>query len=421
MLGASASSEKVRNVSRCTRLKILLVHNYYGSAAPSGENQVVDAERALLREHGHEVLDFNRYSDEIREQAGWGVIKGALATPFNPFVVSAVRRVVKDFDPDVVHVHNTFPLISPAAFLAAGPRATRILTLHNYRLFCASAIPLRQGKPCTECLEKGSIWPGLRYGCYRGSRLATLPLAASIGLHRALGTWQRHVDGFIALTDFQRDRMIEAGLPSEKVFLKPHFYDKPPLPLPWNQREGDVVFVGRLSEEKGLRFLLEAWIAWGTEAPKLELIGQGPEREQWEARVREAGMESRIFFAGQLPFEQVQIRIAHARLLILPSVCFEGFPMVIREAFALGVPVAASRLGSMQSLIESGYNGALFEPSNTDSLLQTVRKLWLDSQRLDVMGQQARITFEKYYTAQSNHEQLMAIYANAAGYRHPES
>jgi glycosyltransferase involved in cell wall biosynthesis len=374
-----------------------------------------------LQGHGHEVLDFSRYSDEIRGQGGWGVLKGALATPFNPFVVSAVRRAVKHFDPDVVHVHNTFPLISPAVFHATGPRATRILTLHNYRLFCAAAIPLRQGKPCTLCLAERSIWPALRYGCYRGSRLATLPLAASIGLHRSLGTWHRHVDGFIALTDFQRDRMVEAGLPSLKVFLKPHFYDKPPLPLPWSQRKGDVVFVGRLSEEKGLRFLLDAWIAWGRGAPRLELIGQGPEREQWETRVRETGMESRVVFTGQLPFEQVQDRVAHARLLILPSICFEGFPMVIREAFALGVPVAASRLGSMQNLIESGYNGALFEPSDTGSLLRAVRELWGSPRQLAAMGQQARMTFENRYTAHSNYEQLMAIYRVAGEFRRPTS
>ena len=402
-------------------MKILLVHNYYGSTAPSGENQVVDAERALLRERGHEVLDFNRYSDEVRGQGGWGILKGALATPYNPFVVSAVRRAVQHFDPDVVHVHNTFPLISPAVFHAAGPRATRILTLHNYRLFCAAAIPLRQGKACTLCLAEHSIWPALRYGCYRGSRLATLPLATSIGLHRLLDTWHRHVDGFIALTDFQRDRMIEAGLPSHKVFLKPHFYDKPPLPLPWSQRKGDVVFVGRLSEEKGLRFLLDAWIAWGKEAPRLELIGQGPERELWENRVREAGMESHVVFTGQLPFDQVQVRIAQARLLVLPSICFEGFPMVIREAFALGVPVAASRLGSMQSLIESGYNGNLFEPGDSGSLLQAVRELWNNTSQLAAMGNQARMTFENRYTSYSNYEQLMAIYTLADQFRHPSS
>jgi len=398
-------------------LRILLVHNHYGSAAPSGENRVFEAEQALLRARGHEVLAFTRHSDEIRGQGALGMLKGALATPWNPFAMVALRRVVEAFRPDVVHVHNTFPLLSPAVFYGMGQRAGRVLTLHNYRLFCSAAIPLREDRPCTRCLDRRSVLPALRHGCYRNSRLATLPLAASIALHRALGTWNRQVEAFIALTDFQRDRLVAAGLPAERVSIKPHFYDYPPTPAPWDQREPRVVFVGRLGEEKGVRYLIEAWLAWGRDAPRLELIGQGPEGEALERRVRAAGLSARVAFTGQLPFAEVQQRIAHSRLLVLPSVCFEGFPMVIREAFALGVPVAASNLGSMASLVRDGRNGVLFEPGHAPDLLRVVRDAWQASSLLSRLGTQARMDFDERYTADANYTQLMAIYNNAIALR----
>lgn len=398
-------------------LKILLAHNYYGSAAPSGENQVFAAERDLLRARGHTVREFTRHSDEIRGQGAPGMLKGALATPWNPFSRVALRRVVEAFRPDVVHVHNTFPLLSPAVFYGMGRRAGRVLTLHNYRLFCAAAIPLREDRPCTRCLDRRSVLPALRHGCYRNSRAATLPLAASIALHRALGTWNRQVEAFIALTDFQRDRLVAAGLPAERVSIKPHFYDHPPTPAPWDQREPRVVFVGRLGEEKGVRHLIEAWLAWGRDAPRLELIGQGPEREALERRVRAAGLSARVVFTGQLPFAEVQQRIARSRLLVLPSVCFEGFPMVIREAFALGVPVAASNLGSMASLVRDGHNGVLFEAGHAPGLLRVVRDAWQAPSLLSRLGTQARMDFDERYTADANYTQLMAIYDNAIALR----
>ncbi|WP_460027916.1 glycosyltransferase family 4 protein [Methyloparacoccus murrellii] len=398
-------------------MKILLVHNHYGSSAPSGENQVFEAEEALLRSRGHEVLEFTRHSDEIRGQGAFGTLKGALATPWNPFAMAALRRVVDELRPDVVHVHNTFPLLSPGIFHAIGRRTARVLTLHNYRLFCPAAIPLRAGRVCTDCLDRRSVWPALRHGCYRNSRAATLPLAASVALHRQLGTWTRQVEAFIALTDFQRDRLVAAGLPAERVSIKPQFYDDPPTPVPWDHRESRVVFVGRLGEEKGVRHLIEAWLAWGRDAPRLELIGQGPERGIWEDRVRAAGLSARVVFTGQLPFAEVQQRIARSRLLVLPSVWFEGFPMVIREAFALGVPVAASNLGSMASLVRSGHNGVLFEPGHAPDLLRVVRDAWQAPSLLPRLGAQARADFDTRYTAEANHAMLMTIYENAIALR----
>jgi glycosyltransferase involved in cell wall biosynthesis len=390
-------------------LKILLVHNYYGSAAPSGENTVFEAEAALLRAAGHEVIQFTRHSDEIRTQGGWGVIKGALSTPWNPWSVAAVRRLVERERPEVLHAHNTFPLISPAIFPAVKdlPVAT-VMTLHNFRTVCAAGIPMRDGHVCTECLARRSVFPALRSGCYRGSRLATLPLALMIALHRNLGSWSQDVDALIALTEFQKEELIRAGLPGQRLHVKPQFYPDPPTPIPWSQRETKILYVGRLGEEKGVRFLLDAWRRWGEQAPVLELIGDGPLR--YELEKASQTIRDKVHFLGQLPFAETQLRLAKAKLLVVPSICFEGFPMVIREAFALGVPVAASNRGSMANLVDTGRTGALFAPGDPDDLLGKVRRIWSHPTLLEAMGMAARTEFHEKYTAEANLRMLDEIY-----------
>ena len=194
-------------------MRLLVVHNFYGSEAPSGENMVYQAEKALLKSRGHSVEEFTRHSDEIRSKGFRGQLRGALATPWSRRSARELRNHVERMRPDVVHVHNTFPLISPSIFHAIGHRAARVLTLHNYRIFCAAAIPMRHGRVCTECLDSRSVLPSLRYGCYRDSRAATVPLAAGVALHRRLGTWSNHVEAFISLTEFQRELLSWSGLP----------------------------------------------------------------------------------------------------------------------------------------------------------------------------------------------------------------
>lgn len=401
-------------------MKILLVHNYYGSSAPSGENTVFESELALLRSRGHQVVSYNRHSDEIRKQGVWGVVKGALSTPWNFFAVKKLRRILAEEKPDVMHVHNSFPLFSPGIFHAAsGTTTATVLTLHNFRTFCAAGIPMRDDRPCTLCLDKKSILPALRYGCYRKSRLATLPMATMIALHRFIDTWDKQVDAFIALTEFQRKTLVDAGLPEEKVHIKPHFYANPPQPSGWNQRENKVVFVGRLGNEKGVQFLLEAWKLW-LDAPLLEIIGEGPEGDFLRAEATSCGLADKILFSGQLPFAEVQVHLARARLLIFPSINFEGFPMAIREAFALGVPVAASNLGSMACLVNDEQTGGLFEPADAVSLASCVQRLWQNQPRLGEMASAARNEFELNYTEEANYQRLMEIYRVAIDNRTPK-
>lgn len=395
-------------------MKILLAHNFYGSGAPSGENIVYEAERDLLRARGHHVIEFTRHSDHIRSRGVAGLLQGALAMPWNPFSASALRRLILRERPEVMHAHNTFPLISPSVYSAAhGLGVPTVLTLHNYRIFCAAGIPLRDNLPCTECLDRQSTLPALRYGCYRGSRVATLPLAAMIGLHRSLGTWQRHVDAFIALTAFQRDKLVAAGLPDRRVHLKPHFHPDPPPPLSWAEREHKVAYIGRLGPEKGLKSLIEAWRQWGADAPHLEIVGEGPERSVLEQAIAAAGLGGKIALLGQLSLASTQEHLARARLLALPSLCYEGFPMAIREALALGVPIAASNLGSIPCIVDDGRTGVLFKPGDERDLLRAVRALWSNAAGLERMSVAARVEFDAKYTAERNFTSLMEIYAAA--------
>jgi len=398
-------------------MKILLVHNFYGSAAPSGENAVYEAERDLLRQHGHEVSEFTRHSDEIRARGVFGTIQGALATPWNPLMARAVKRELARFCPDVVHVHNTFPLISPAIFPAIGNQAARVMTLHNYRLFCPAGIPMRDGKVCTDCLDRHTVWPGLYHGCYRNSRLATLPLAANVALHRQLGTWTQQVDGFIALTEFQRERMIAAGLPAERVQVKPNFYPGAPVVIPWPERQPCAVFAGRLTGEKGVEALVRAWLLWGAEAPELRIVGDGGLRGELE-RLAATHPQVPIRFLGQLSGEAAQSEIAHASLLVLPSECFEGFPMVVREAFAFGTPAAVSDIGPLPSIVKHGENGVVFAPGNPASLLDVVQQAWTTPGILENMALAARATFEALYTEEANYRTLMDIYGKARARSH---
>jgi len=390
----------------------LLANNFYGSEAPSGETIVLEVERALLEKRGHQISQFFRHSDEIRNSGFRGMLTGAMATPWNPFSVRAIRAALDKVLPDIVHVHNTFPLISPSIFSAIGSQSARVLTLHNYRLFCPAAIPMRNNRVCTECMTKRSVVPSLRHGCYRNSKAATVPLAANVALHRSLGTWVKHVDAFITLSDFQRDLMVAAGLPAELTHVKPNFYPGEPDTLPWANREPAVIYAGRLSAEKGVDDLLHAWIRWGASAPELRILGDGEIRSQLESIARQ-NPDIPIRFLGQLSGEEAHNHIATAQLLVLPSRCYEGFPMVIREAFAFGTPVAVSDLGPLPTIVSHGENGVVFRAGDPQSLLREVQALWDSPDTRSALAVGARNTYESKYTEEVNYQQLMDIYEQA--------
>ncbi len=399
-------------------MKILLVHNFYGSAAPSGENTAFLAESNLLRSRGHTILEFTRDSDEILANGHAGMMKGAISSVWNPFSLRRLRQRIRETNPDVVHVHNTFPLLSPSVYYASREqKIPTVMTMHNYRIGCSAATALRKDQPCMLCLDKKSVLPALWYGCYRESRLATLPVSMMIALHNAKKTWSKNVDAFITLTEFQRQKMALFGVPAGSLFVKPHFLQDPPQPVPWESREEKSLFIGRLYAAKGIHILLQAWKRWGRNAPRLEIIGDGPMREELGRVVEENGMAASVSFTGNVSRQEAMNRLSRAKLLIIPSLCYEGFPMVVQEAFALGVPIAASNIGSLPYLVSEKTNGILFAPGSANGIHEGVQRLLSDDQKMRALGSGARREFDEKFTADKNHELLMEIYRAAADHR----
>ena len=389
-------------------MKILLVHNHYGSSAPSGENRVFELERDLLERHGHEVDVFERHNDTLRKSGSWGKFKGALMTPWNPATARLMQKKIASFNPDILHAHNTFPIISPSIFSSA-KGVGRVLTLHNYRVVCPNGIPMRAGKICTDCIDRKSILPAVRHGCYRNSRLATFPLATNVALHRAIGTWQKHVDAFVALTSFQKDLMVKAGLPAERIHIKPNFLPGRPERIPFAQRDRRVIFAGRLSAEKGVLDLVKAWLLWGGTAPDLHILGDGPLRKSLNSLTEGV---ANIHIYGAVKASIAEREIANSQLLILPSRWFEGFPMVLREAIAYGVPIGVSNIGSMPK-IASDVGGVIFEPGDANQLLGVVQELWQNYDRLEAISLKCEKIFEKKYNEKVNYKQMIQIYEKA--------
>lgn len=391
-----------------TKLKVLLVHNHYGSEAPSGENRVFALERELLSSRGHEVLTFERYSDTIRSRGFAGLLTGAVSTPWNVSSAREVRKLLDEHKPDVVHAHNTFPLISPSIFQAASGRA-RVLTVHNFRLFCAAAIPMRAGNVCTICMDQRSIIPALKHGCYRNSRAATLPLALGIAINRRRHTWERDVEAFIALTDFQRQILVDAGLPAEKTAVKPNFFPGKPVSIPYSARPNSAVYVGRLSAEKGVADLIEAWRIWGKSAPQLRIVGDGPLRDQLHAQ---CAATPNITVLGKLDHDAAIHEIANARLLVLPSRWYETFGMSIVEAYAYGTPVAVSSIGSLPALAAQS-NGIVFRPGDPENLYSSISVVWSDTKAMGRMSNSALQAFADRYSEDTNYSKLIRIYEQA--------
>ncbi|HTC16443.1 MAG TPA: glycosyltransferase family 4 protein [Steroidobacteraceae bacterium] len=400
-------------------MKVLLVHNYYGSTAPSGENLAYECDVELLKQHGHEVVSFTTHSDELRAQRLLGPLRGAVTCVWNPVAEARLRALIHKEKPDVMHVHNVFPRLSPAIFGAAdGSGTATVLTLHNYRIFCAAGTGLRGRQACTLCADKNTVMPALRFRCYRNSRLATMPIALSISLHRSLGTLDTHVDAFIALTQFQRDFFVSRGLiRGERTHVRANFMPGSPQAMDWDSRARQVVYVGRLSDDKGVDVLINAWKLWGSEAPPLVIIGDGPRRGVLERMAREQVRTGQIHFTGQRQAPETHAILRSARLVVIPSRAFEGFPMVIREAFAFGVPLVVSDVGALASLVVEPGCGVAFTVGDARALVHELQNLWGDPVRMRRMALAAFDAYRERHSEQAAYASLMSVYAAAMAER----
>jgi glycosyltransferase involved in cell wall biosynthesis len=379
-------------------LKVLVVHCAYQYRG--GEDMVVEAETDMLREFGHDVRLYERHNDDA---SGMSTLPLALETIWSSRTTRELKALCEGWRPDVIHVHNTLLLVSPSVFWVASSMGIPVVqTLHNFRLACLNATLLREGKVCEDCLGKAPVMGVLR-GCYRESKAQSAVLASSIMVHRAIGTFQHKVSRFIALTEFSRKKLIEAGLPAAKVCVKPNFAPDPPLSNHAGQRKGGL-FVGRLSVEKGITQLLEADAALDPARYPIQVVGTGP----LEAQVRTQFGSRYLGFAD---LDTVMGLMQGAQFLVLPSVCYEGaLPRTALEAFCCAMPVIASRMGSMADSIIDGETGLLFEPGNSRELADKIRWAVDHPEQMAAMGRKARQTFETLYNKPSNHDMLTAIY-----------
>ncbi len=373
--------------------RILIAHNSYQQRG--GEEIVVEREAALLRQNGHEVQIYGRHNSSIENMPKAAV---ALDTLWSRRTMDDLSECIAAFNPDLIHVHNTFPLISPSLFWAAAKKDLPVVnTLHNFRLLCPQAMFLRDNRTCEDCLGK-LPWRGAVHRCYRDSAVQSAVAAGTLTLHRALGTYRHKVSRYIALSRFCRDKFIEGGLPGDRISIKPNFVDSPVL---IDEPRANGLFVGRLSQEKGTDILLDAL----TRLPGkvINVIGEGPEREQIQmhGRLRSLGAQSRA---------EIMEHMQRSSYLVMPSIWYETFGLVLVEAFACGLPVIASRLGSMQDLVEDGHTGILFDPGSSADLAEKI--VWADRHPEEIrrMGCNARKTYLEKYTPQHNYEQLMEIY-----------
>jgi len=393
-------------------LRVLIIHNRY--RIPGGEDRVVEAEARLLRERGHEVLVHTRSNVELESEGFVGRTAAAWTAVWSRAGAREVLSLVRDFRPDVAHVHNVFHVISPAVYRALARSGVPVVqTLHNYRLLCPGALFLRDGSVCEACLGRFFAWPGVVHRCYRGSLGASLAVAGSVAAHRLLGTWDRAVTLYIALTEFARNKFIVAGFPPERVVVKPNFV-YPPASEQVRSGPGDFfLYVGRLSPEKGVGTLLSAWRSRELSRVPLVVCGDGP----LAGEVREAAALSggAIRYLGRVGPKEVARLMGKARALLFPSLCYETFSLVIAEAYAGGLPVLASRLGAAAELVEDGVTGVLLSPGEPEAWRQAVLWAWGEPSRLSAMGERARRVYEDRYSPEANYRLLLQIYYRVLG------
>ncbi len=387
-------------------MKVLLVHNYYQQ--PGGEDVVFTAEAALLRSRGHVVVEL---TDHNRRIDGMNRATLALNTIWSRSSAAKLERTLRARQPDAVHFHNTFPLISPSVFYACQKADVPVVqSLHNPRLICPAATFCRDGHVCEDCMGKTPPWPGILHACYRGSRTQTAGVAAMLTLHRWLNTWQRQVDIYVVFTEFYRRKFIEGGIPVEKIIVKPHFIDPDPG-FRGTDSDTYALFINRLDPEKGVRTLLNAW--QHLKGIPLKIRGDGRLLTEVNAVVSKNNLDS-VNIVGRLSRKQLWTLMKGARFLVWPSEgYYETFGLVAIEAFACGVPVIASNLGAMSEIVDDGRTGLHFQPGNAEELAAKVKWAWNHPAEMERMGREARQEYESKYTAEKNYQMLMEIYQTA--------
>ncbi|MFE7579979.1 glycosyltransferase [Streptomyces gardneri] len=396
-------------------MHVLVVHNRYSSAQPSGENRVVDEEVGLLRAAGHRVDVFERRSDDIAARSLLAKAAVPLLVPWNPAVRTELTARLRAERPDVVHVHNVFPLLSPAVLAACADAGVPVVaTLHNYTQVCPPGTLHRDGRPCTECVGSATALPAVRHGCYRNSRLATVPLAVSLSVNRR--RWWSGVERFFCISAAQRDVLVRSGMPGERLVVKHNF-----VPDPGVTRAGTgehLLFLGRLAETKGVRLLMAAWdaiTADGGLGVPLVIAGAGPLESEVSAWA--AGRDD-VRYVGLYDPAQCRRAVARSVAVVAPSMSLETFGLVVAEAMAAGVPAVAAAHGAFVELVDDGVTGLLHAPGDAASLAARLRRIATDPALNREMGRAARRRYERDFSPAVGLERLVEEYRAATAGRY---
>jgi len=377
-------------------MRILVIHNTYQHAG--GEDAVVAAELALLRNHGHNVAVYKRHNDELKLKSKLFAAANAM---WSMQSVREIAELCEHFQPNLIHAHNTFPLISPSLnWVAARRQIPMVHTLHNFRLLCPQGNFLRDGNICEDCL--GAIpWRAMTRRCYRSSAIQSAVSASVLSVHRGIGSYHALGTHYIALSEFCRNKFITGGFASEHLSVKPNFVFSEQTPS-WTHRQG-AAFVGRLSPEKGLELLIEALRQ--LPAHPIKVVGTGPQN----AIAKEYFQHQ---YLGYQSHENVLRLLNGLQFLVAPSTCYETFGLSIVEAFSCGTPVIASRLGTFAELVKDGVTGLLFNPGDATDLANKIAWAFAHPNEMLTMGQAARLEYEMHYTPERNYNMLIEIYAH---------
>jgi glycosyltransferase involved in cell wall biosynthesis len=385
---------------------VLQVHTRYRQAG--GEDRVVDAEKRLLEAAGVSVQQVIFDNADLREsRSAVGDLRLAASAIWSRGAERRVHAAIAAHRPDVVHVHNTFAAASPSVY-AAAKGVPVVQTLHNYRLVCPSATAFRDGHACTDCVGRFFPWPSLLHACVHGSRAQSAVAAATLGVHRTLGTFRHGIAIYLAMSSFQRELMIDGGLPAEHIRVLPNFLE--PDPGIGDGSRAGILYVGRLAEEKGVRVLLRAA---ALQPGTLRVAGRGP----LQSLVERAAAAGDVDYLGGLEPASVLREMGRALAVVLPSIWFEGFPLTVVEAYATGTPVIASRIGSLAEIVEDGVTGLLAEAHDADGLGERLRWVTSHAEEMHEMGRGGRRLYERRFRGPTHLAALLEAYAdvNIAG------
>jgi glycosyltransferase involved in cell wall biosynthesis len=386
-------------------LRVLVAHNRYRFRG--GEDSVVQNEMEMLRTRGHEVMMLE--ADNRTIEGPLTRIAAAGSAFHSARSKRRMESMLLEFRPDLVHVHNWFPLLSPSVITAAAARGVPVVqTLHNFRMVCAGANLFRKGSICCDCVGKHLPLAPVFHGCYAGSRLGSAAVAGAFTWHRFAHTWDA-VSLFITLTRFQRDLLVEGGLDASRTLIKPNFVRASGGDMVGKGRGGFALFVGRLVPEKGIRTVLRAWED-NLRLPLLKIMGDGPLANEVRARALRL---PRVEYLGQQPRSAVAEAMGDARALIFASEGYEAFPLAILESFAAGTPVIAADLPSLAELVHRGETGLHFVPGDALDLAAKVSSICAEAQTYQAMRRRCRAIYEQRYTETINYGLLMNAYSRA--------